>query len=233
MSSTDLIDRIVANVLTQLSPGAKVAAPVAVQPVAKVPVPVAEKIAVAVSLQQRVVTAELIEAVAKNQAVIISPKSIITPAAWDAIRERNLKLERGTVAEPAKANASTSKSEQKPPAGQGLLIVVKSTQSAEKLFSEAKSGWRRELLGCPDDAAKLAIAELSRGACSQVVILCEQSLRAACLANRSDKVKAAPVSGAGDVRMARRQLKVNTWCLDPSPLSYFELRNILKAITDK
>ena len=89
------------------------------------------------------------------------------------------------------------------------------------------------MVACPDDAAKLAIAELSRGGASQAVILAEQTFRAACLANRNDKVKAAAIESAVDIKSARQQIRVNTWCLDPGDKSWFELRNVFRAIEAK
>ncbi len=112
----------------------------------------------------------------------------------------------------------------------GLLIVVRNSKPLEQLWSELTGTWRRELVGCPDDAAKLAIAEVSRGGASQVLIVADQSHRAACLANRNDKVKAVAIRDAGDVRLIRRQLRANTWCLDAQGKTYFELKNILREL---
>lgn len=230
MSSSDLIDRIVANVLTQLSPGGATAAP---RPSTVTPTTVKPAGgAGSVSVAGRLVTADLLVEFAAGQTVIVAPKAIVTPAAWDVVRDRDLKVQRGETA----ASSSSVPAASTKPAAPGtakLMIVVRSTPAVEKVYEELAGSWRRELLGCPDDAAKLAIGELSRGAAESVLILAEQTLRAACLANRSDKVKAVPVGGAGDVKSARTQLKVNTWCLDPGPMSYFELRNTLRMIEAK
>jgi hypothetical protein len=64
------------------------------------------------------------------------------------------------------------------------------------------------------------------------VILAEQTHRAACLANRHERVKAVAVRDAGEMRAIRKQLRANTWCIDPSGRSWFELRSRLKSITD-
>jgi hypothetical protein len=89
---------------------------------------------------------------------------------------------------------------------------------------------RKELLSCPDDAATFAISELSRGGFDGAIVFAKQTHRAACLANRHSAVKAVAVRDAAEVQAIRRQLRANVWCLDPSGKTYFELRNILKAI---
>jgi hypothetical protein len=43
-------------------------------------------------------------------------------------------------------------------------------------------------------------------------------------------VKAVAIRDAAEVHAVKRQLRANVWCLDPSGRTYFELRNVLKAI---
>src|SRR5690606_12225821 len=111
------------------------------------------------------------------------------------------------------------------------LIVVHSTDAVERVWEDIRNSWRRELLGCPDDAATQAISAICRGETSTVAILATQTHRAACLANRNEQVKAVAIRDAGDVRTIRKQLRTNVWCLDPTGRSWFELRTLLRAIT--
>ncbi|MFO1093552.1 MAG: hypothetical protein U0992_09605 [Planctomycetaceae bacterium] len=77
-----------------------------------------------------------------------------------------------------------------------LLLVVRSTPAVDRLYEDLKATCRRELLGCPDDAAKLAISAVARGEANSVIILAAQTHRAACPANRHDAAKAVAVRNA-------------------------------------
>jgi hypothetical protein len=218
-----LIDEIVKGVLQQLAGGGTSADQT------HVPEASAGSGVTAVELPGKLITAESLAALAQSATAIIAEKAIVTPAAWDVVRERRLQLIRGRSG----LQAGDQTSGKKKHAGSslpGLLIVVQHTAAVSRLCEESRGDWRRELLGCPDDAAKLAIAEITRGGSGWVVILAQQTLRAACLANRNDRVKAVPVQSPLDIKTARQQLRVNTWCIDPSGKSWFELRNLLKAI---
>jgi hypothetical protein len=174
-------------------------------------------------LSERIITANLLAERVNGAAVVtVGTKSLVTPAARDFLRDRGLTLRR---------SESKSASHKEPTSSLApLLIVVRNTPAVDRLWQDLQSTWKRELLGCPDDAAKLAISSLTRGEASTVVILAEQTHRAACLANRNDEVKAVAILCAGDVRIARNQLRVNTWSLNPTNLSWFELKNVIRAM---
>jgi hypothetical protein len=183
-----------------------------------------------VELAETVVTADVVSEQVGSAGTIAIPKSsIITPAAWDVIRELGLEVQR-----PAHRSAGGSKSASADAktraSGNRLLIVIRHTDAVDRLWQDLQSSWRRELLGCPDDAAKLAISEISRGETAVVVILAEQSHRAVCLANRHERVKAAAIRDAAEVKLIGKQLKCNVWCIDPCGKSWFELRNVFRAI---
>ncbi len=187
-------------------------------------------------LTEKVITASQLEGFSENATVLVGAKAIITPAARDVIRERHLTIRRlDATATPAVtaegALGGSVASMTGTPLLRNRLIVVTSNDATEQLWSQLHRQWQRELLGCPDEAADLAIAELSRGGIDVAVILTEQAHRAACMANRSPGVKAAVVRDAGDVANIRRQMRVNTWCIDPSRMSWFELTRLLKATT--
>ena len=178
-----------------------------------------------------VVTADvLVGALDGDMRVIVDETAIVTPAAWDAARERGVEVLRrpfaGHLKCPAKPGSAPSKSGVSRP----LMAVVRNTEALDRLWDELRSNWRRELLDCPDDAAALATSAICRGETDTVVILAEQLHRAACLANRNARIKAVAVRDVGDVRQVRRQLRANAWCLDPTNLSWFELRNLFRAV---
>ncbi len=183
-----------------------------------------------VELAETVVTADVVtENIGQAGTVSIPGKSIITPAAWDVIKELGLQVQRPSL---KGDGTQKSKGTGTAPAATAnrLLIVVRNTDAVDRLWQDLQAAWRRELLGCPDDAASLAISELSRGEPASVVILAEQSHRAACLANRNKSVKAAAVRDAADIKAINKQMKTNVWCIDPAGKSWFELKNLFRAI---
>lgn len=230
------IDRIVANVLQQL--GAKGSAAPAAKMSTTVGTAVLQRSG-SVMFEERVITADLLSDRVNGAATIgIGPKAILTPSARDFIKERGLRIDRVSTA----AVQASPVSSREPASGaavdqpstinhQPLLVVVRNTDAVTKLWTDLQATWSRELLGCADDAASLTIRELARGAVQTVVILAEQTHRAACLANRSPAVKAVAVRDAGDVALVRRQLRANVWCIDPTPKSWFELKNLINAVT--
>ncbi|MBL8850223.1 MAG: hypothetical protein JNG89_11090 [Planctomycetaceae bacterium] len=231
-ADSTLIDDIVRGVLQQLGGGSPRAVAKPSSPVAKVSESQPRPAVAEVEIAERIVTADLLkERVNGSRLVVVGQKALVTPAAWDFIRERGLTLNRGEAKSPSTTTGSSKSSAPQGAKTASLLIVVRSTEAVERLAADLPGSWRRELLGCPDDAAKLAIGELSRGGTPQAVILAEQAHRAACLANRSDAAKAVAVRDAGDVPVVRKQLRANVWCVDPSGRSWFELRNLLRAIS--
>lgn len=232
MSESALIDRIVQGVLTQLG-GDVVRADAKPQVTTTTVPPAAPTANVGVEISERIVTADVLaERVNGQKLVTVGPKALVTPAAWDLIRDRGLTLQRGDTKPKATdtgaATAVTTKTTEV--TGRPLLFVVRNTDAVERLWSDLQGAWRRELLGCPDDAAKLAISAIARGETNTAVILAAQTHRAACLANRNEAVKAVAVRDAADVPVVRKQLRANVWCVDPSGRSWFELRNLMKAI---
>ncbi|HEX6984734.1 MAG TPA: hypothetical protein VF170_05125 [Planctomycetaceae bacterium] len=174
-------------------------------------------------LADRVITEAVLEAnLNGSKAVRFTPKAVLTPSARDYLKTNGIEW----------AYATRTAGDRKPASGRTrAAIVVRSTPAVERVVADLLPGSRRELLGCPDDAAKLAIAEIARGGFAEAVIFAEQSHRAACLANRHEAVKAVVVRDATDVAAIRKQLRANVWCLDPTGRGYFELRNLVKAIT--
>lgn len=216
-----MIERIVGDVLRQL--GAPSGDARADATLSRVPAGRARSEPDPTVLSDRVITADLLaDHVNGAPVVTVGPRSLVTPAAHDFLRARGLTLRRAQ-------NKPDSNNEPKSLLAP-LLIVVRNTPAVDRLWQDLQSTWKRELLGCPDHAANLAISAITRGDASTVVILAEQTHRAACLANRNEKVKAVAIQDVGGVRTVRHQLRVNAWSVDPTRLSWFELRNILRAI---
>lgn len=224
-SNSALIDQIVRDVLTQLAGGVvPMRAETSTTSAARDP-------ATAVEIADRVITADLLAArLDGTTRVIVSPRAIVTPAAWDLVREQGITIQRADARPAANGTAQLAAPAKSATSLPLLLLIVRSTPAVDRLYEDLKATCRRELLGCPDDAAKLAISAVARGETNSVIILAAQTHRAACLANRHDAAKAVAVRNAADVPVVRKQLRANVWCVDPTEKSWFELRNILRAI---
>jgi len=222
---SSLVDRIVHGVLQQLGKSVPAARPALV---ASAPAPIAAAPASALKasqdhrLAQPVITASLIEEQVPRtaSAVVVTPRAVITPAALDVVRARKIVIRRETAPAP-----------QTPAVSPLLAVVVRNTPAVERLARQ--KAWRRELLGCPDDAAKLAISSVTRGDASGVLIFATQNHRAACFANRNAAVKAAAVSSYDGLRAALEQLRLNVLCIDPTSLSDFELTRMVDLFQAK
>lgn len=233
MLDSTAVDQIVANVLKQLSAtGGAVETVKGQGPKAKGEEQKATPVALSpqpstISLSDRVITGDLLAEKATGATQIVVPdKAILTPTAHDFLKASKAQLIRASA-----AGAKASPSSAAPGITSWKLITVTSSPAVSRLTGELGTSWSREILGCPDDAATLAISVLCRGESGGVVILAKQHFRAACRANRHDKVRAVPVSSPADVQSAREQLRLNCIAIDPTGRSYFELKNTINAFT--
>jgi hypothetical protein len=172
-------------------------------------------------ISSRVVTEAVLEASLHGaKTVRFAPKTVLTPTARDYLRVHGIDWSYAT-SEPSRSQTLD---------GGWAVLIVRSTTAVERVVAELFPDARRERFSCPDDAATFAIAERARGGFARGILFAEQTHRAACLANRHTAVKAAAVRDAAEVVSIGRQLRVNVWCLDPTNRTYFELRNVLKAL---
>lgn len=234
MFDSTTVDQIVANVLKQLSAtGGNTTASSAVATPVRNPLPTTQGPSTlntqpsTISLSEKVITGDLLAEKATGAAQIVVPdKAILTPTAHDFLKASKAQLIRASA-----AGAKASLSSAAPGITSWKLITVTSSPAVSRLTGELGTSWSREILGCPDDAATLAISAICRGESGGVVILAKQHFRAACRANRHDKVRAVPVSSPADVQSAREQLRLNCIAIDPTGRSYFELKNTINAFT--
>ena len=233
--STDAIDRIVANVLGHLSPIAHDAPAAGAPDQDALPDDLAkshdnlessERSELnSVALQARVVTASAIEGIAAGTEVVVSSKAIVTPAALDVIKARDIRM---VVQEETKsAHAGVRPTDH---TRVTTAYIVRHTESLQRAWEEFSPTSKTELLGCPDDAAQMTMSAICRGDSEACFIFAEQAHRAACFANRNEKVRAVVAGNVGDVIEIRKQIRANVWCVNPTGRSYFELRNLFNAI---
>lgn len=240
MLDSSTVDQIVANVLKQLSAGGSGAASgsdkgqgasakggggSAIAPLLSLNPQLSTLNASSVTLTDRIITGDLLTEKATGATQIIIPaKAILTPTAHDFLKVSHAQVVRGggssATAKVGEVSLTTWK-----------LITVTSTPAVARLSGELATGWSREILGCVDDAASLAISSICRGDAGGIVILSKQHFRAACRANRNDKVRAVSISSPAEVKSAREQLRLNVIAINPTNRSYFELKNILGAFT--
>ena len=232
MLDSTAVDQIVANVLKQLSAAGTVAPAVRETKVERQEPENASAVgsplsSVVTHLSDRVITGDLLAEKASGATQIVIPdKAILTPTAHDFLKSSKVQLVRVSAAA-AKSSAGSAS----PGVTSWKLITVTSSPAVSRLSGELGTSWSREILGCPDDAASLAISTICRGESGGVVILAKQHFRAACRANRNDKVRAVPVSSPADVQSAREQLRLNCIAIDPTGRSYFELKNTINTFT--
>ena len=174
-----------------------------------------------IDLADRVITQAVLEQkLGGARRVRFSPQAVLTPTGRDFLKSREIIWSRGL----ASARKAAGEKAAWP------VLVVRHTAALDRVLADLLPQSSPELFGCPDDAAQRVISEMSRGGMERAILFVEQVHRAACLANRSEKVKAVVVRDAGEVGMIRAQLRANTWCLDPTGRSYFELRNLVRAV---
>lgn len=178
----------------------------------------------------RVITAETIQDHANGGGTMhVEQKAIVTPAAWDAVRDRGITIVRGPVGPEAPSGVRSLADSSSTKALTTRLLIVRYTDVVARLIDDLPSGWKHERLGDPNEAATAAIGAICQGEARHVIILAEQRHRAACLANRNEQVKAVAMSDAGDIRNVKMSMQPNVWCIDPTGCSWFELRRMIEA----
>ena len=170
------------------------------------------------TIPDRVITeAVLVDRLDGKRRVEFSRGAVLTPTARDYLRINKIAWSYGAASAAAKSSEM-------------LVILVNDAPSIERIVKELLPAAEREMLGCADDAARLAAGEIARGRYNTVLIAARQTHRAACLANRQSNVRAVAVRDAADVATIQSQLRANVWCLDPTNRGGFELRNLMKTI---
>lgn len=218
------IERIVTQVLEQLQTPAAPARSMAAAPTPVASVPEAKPAAsdAGVLIADQIITQDVLAAVPPGtRRVRIAPRAIITPSARDALRTRNIEFVRDTGSSASSAVVRWQ------------LLQTVAVPQVDKLTAEATStgtAWDRRLLGLPAEAARQGVSALCRAEAAGVLVLSSEPELVVCLANRNDKVRAAVASGPACVTRIRKSLGANLLAINPAGHSYFELKNLLRAI---
>ena len=168
-------------------------------------------------LSDRVLTGDLLaERIGSATRIQISPDTLLTPTARDFVRHRKIDVVR----------VANNTQQTKP--GCCAAIIVDSTPALERLIED--ENLNASTNDCPDNAAEAAVNVIARGGNTSALLFAAWTHRCAMLANRHDRARAAVVNDASEIAPIRKLMRANIWCIDPAERSYFELRNIKRAI---
>lgn len=210
--SEELVNQVVANVLSTLSRQGQVAQHTGTAPSDA-----------SVVLTDKVITADLLAAKVKGKAAVgIAAGAILTPTAKDYLRQNQISVHR----------ASTSAASTKQGSKWRTIVLTHSSAVENALTDlEQQTGarWSQELSTSLTDSVKDAISSLCRADAAGVVLFASAAEKAACLANRNQKVRAAAVQDVNHLRDVISQMGPNLICVNPKQKSFIELRNLIKT----
>ncbi|HUG17739.1 MAG TPA: RpiB/LacA/LacB family sugar-phosphate isomerase [Planctomycetaceae bacterium] len=153
--------------------------------------------------------------------LLLRADAIITPSGRDWLRRNNISWERSPSNKTTSHNASNWR-----------LILIEKPDLAENLAEAGRAlEWLTERVNDADAATKLAISLVTQGEAVGAIVVSDQPERIACRANRNPKIRAAAAHSVEDVKRVRLQLGANLIAITSSERSYFELRNLFKAIS--
>jgi len=211
------IEQIVQQVLRQLEPAAAPAASVACTAPAKV--------TSTATLTERVITADLLAAHAQaGQQVQLTGNALVTPAARDYAREKQLTL----IAAAPEAAGSV-----KTAGARWLLLTVDESSACQGAITAVKKQTsvrlQTERGDTAKDAAETSARELNRGGADGVVILCDKIATAACYANRHENIRAVPLAHAADLSLVD-ELDANVICVSHQGPSFADYLRIFRRL---
>lgn len=171
-------------------------------------------------LEAHVVTHEVLEAKLNGaKRIVVGKRTVLTPSAREFLKKNGITCDRD--------GQGATKT-----AARWKLIVSSSGKAVESVASELQrtSTFERQIAGTAAEAADAAVSIICRGEADGVVALSNQPEAIACRANRSTKVRAAVAANVQRLPEIQQALGANVYCVDPIGRSYFELRNLLRAI---
>jgi hypothetical protein len=199
----ELIDRIVAAVLAQLRDERPAHPP---------------RTASATLIDEAVITADLLADRAISAEVHIGPKSILTPAARDYIREQGIRWKRANGAPKSTTPGCTWNA-----------VVVNPSDAVSQAVAELSPG-KRELVGTCTDAAEKAVSIVCRAEAEGAVVFAESADQIACLANRNQHIRALVAHDPAGLERAAAEISPNVIIIRPAGRTAYELRNLLRVL---
>jgi hypothetical protein len=225
-----IIDRIVTNVLEQIRTPMAVRAvsmPPSVTTMAPPVTPPAslKPAATEYGLTETIVTAAVLDQLALpvGMAIVIGPKSILTPSAHDWLRQRKVTWKRGRPDNGSVAATTT---------GTWRLLAATVTPTVRSLLdhvSRVHPDWRRDLVGKPVETVDAATRLISTAEASRLLIITHAAEMVAAMVNRNEKVRAAVISTAERLRTLAAEWDCNVVIVSPEGRSLMELRAIVQT----
>jgi hypothetical protein len=177
-------------------------------------------------ITEAVITEEVLRTELDGQdEIVFQSKAIITPSAQDYLRENQIRWIRQSVAQNNSGSSLSSN---------WKIWIASPTEQIETILKEINKN-RDEVIPVKlsadlKESVSDAISGICRAEMSSGIILTELPEEAACQLNRNQKIKAASVSSTNQLQKIRNNWNPNLFCVTPSGHSYFELRNLIKAI---
>ncbi|MCA9114803.1 MAG: hypothetical protein KDA79_06920 [Planctomycetaceae bacterium] len=181
-----------------------------------------------IALSERVITADVLEqhrGAGRSGSSLrfrIQSKALLTPAANDWLREQGAAITREDTAAAPPATSTAS----------WAILIGTHSPVVENAVSDVTRRLNQHchnvLCSSTADAVEQAISRITRGEQQGVVIFTDRPALAACIANRQQAVRAAPICGRQLDNALLTGLDPNVLCLSPSDRTFIELRNMLE-----
>lgn len=178
----------------------------------------------ATAISDKVITVETLRKYTQQAELVILPRAIVTPAARDELKKRNIRLIRqGTSVAINHANKTT---------GGKLLAANLGADYQAKTLAQLTAAYganleQHALVSLPQLVANHA-ASVSRDG-TKAVWFTSQAAHAVCLANREAKVWAVQGSDEAAVKAALSSIPANVLVIDPRGKSQYTLRKMIEA----
>ncbi len=218
-----LIQRVVADVLTRLG----------MSPVGEENEAI-DRPGTQTAFSERVITEAALETqVNGNSSIIIGAETILTPSARDYLKAHKTEWCRKNTDELKEESRSTSRK------GRWRVITASDNSAVKRILEDLdkilNADWSKAYVGQPAEVVSLAVSVLCRAEVDGVVVFSDGTRAGAeqvvCRSNRNQRVRAAVVNDARKIDALNRQMGVNLIAIDPNGKSYFELMNLLRAVT--
>ncbi len=165
-------------------------------------------------LEGNVITGEMVTTWPRETEVIIAKTAIITPLANDVIRDRRLTVVRQVIPKEGvdRRNANVIS---------GVVSPVMS-RLADEIPIESHE----------DDPRVLADHVNGRISpdCQKVIVFSTQPGFVACLINRNQACRAVVMSDVSELKKLSEGFDPNVFCVDPSGLTLFQTRRLIKGV---
>ncbi len=157
-------------------------------------------------LSERVVTTEQIAAIMPGTGIRVPSSAVVTPAAIDMLRDRNVTLVRSTGEKTNNADKN-----------QLWIVNAVSGFDVQRLGKELQHPGMLlnvQMTSHLTDAVRMAVDQIS-GGIVRAVLLTEHAAAACCMANRSPLVRALHAEGVEEIEKVSKEIAPNLLVLNP------------------